>query len=92
MARKTTTTTERTRKAPVAASAGGAAKTTTALPVPHQQGGDFAVATSSTAFHSVSEAQIALRAYELFLARGATPGNEVADWLQAELELKHARA
>ena len=28
-----------------------------------------------------------MRAYELFLARGATPGNDMEDWLQAEREL-----
>ena len=31
--------------------------------------------------------QIALRAYELFLARGSEPGHEEADWLAAEAEL-----
>lgn len=31
---------------------------------------------------------IAKRAYELFLQRGSTPGNEVDDWLQAETELR----
>ena len=33
---------------------------------------------------------IALRAYELFLARGAQPGRDLDDWLQAELELLEA--
>ena len=28
------------------------------------------------------------RAYELYLKRGATPGDEVGDWLQAERELQ----
>jgi hypothetical protein len=36
----------------------------------------------------VTDQQIALRAYELFLARGGRPGNPVADWLQAERELR----
>jgi hypothetical protein len=31
--------------------------------------------------------QIRLRAYELYLSRGATHGNEVEDWLNAEREL-----
>jgi hypothetical protein len=30
---------------------------------------------------------IALRAYYIYLQRGDTPGNETADWLQAEREL-----
>jgi len=31
--------------------------------------------------------QIALRAYQLFLARGSEPGHESEDWLAAEAEL-----
>jgi Protein of unknown function (DUF2934) len=34
---------------------------------------------------------IRVRAYELFLARGATHGNDLADWLGAERELLGAR-
>ena len=34
---------------------------------------------------------IRLRAYELFLARGAAHGNDLADWLNAERELLGAR-
>ena len=34
---------------------------------------------------------IRVRAYELFLARGATHGNDLADWLNAERELLGAR-
>jgi hypothetical protein len=34
---------------------------------------------------------IRLRAYELFLARGATHGNDLGDWLNAERELRDAR-
>lgn len=33
---------------------------------------------------------IARRAYELFLARGAQPGRDLDDWLQAERELLDA--
>jgi hypothetical protein len=33
------------------------------------------------------EDEIRTRAYELFLARGAQPGREMEDWLQAEREL-----
>ena len=33
---------------------------------------------------------IALRAYELFLARGGQHGRELEDWLQAERELMDA--
>lgn len=31
--------------------------------------------------------EIAFRAYEIFLGRGATHGHDLDDWLQAELEL-----
>jgi len=31
--------------------------------------------------------EIALRAYQIFLERGCTPGNEKEDWLRAEQEL-----
>lgn len=34
-----------------------------------------------------TEAEIRVRAYELFVRRGSTPGHEVEDWLQAEAEL-----
>jgi hypothetical protein len=35
-----------------------------------------------------SKQEIELRAYEMYLARGASNGNELADWLAAEAELK----
>lgn len=35
-----------------------------------------------------TQKEIAQRAYELFLARGAGQGQEVDDWLQAEAELR----
>jgi len=36
---------------------------------------------------STSEQEIRNRAYEIYLQRGAQPGYEVEDWLQAEREL-----
>ena len=33
-------------------------------------------------------AEIAQRAYEIFIERGSAHGNDVGDWLQAECELK----
>ncbi len=38
----------------------------------------------------VTDAEIRQRAYEIYLARGAAPGFELDDWLQAEREL-HSR-
>jgi hypothetical protein len=37
---------------------------------------------------NVSEEEIRLRAYEIYVARGATPGCELDDWLEAERELE----
>jgi len=34
-----------------------------------------------------TEQEIAARAYEIFLSRGATDGSDLDDWLQAEREL-----
>ena len=33
--------------------------------------------------------QIEARAHEIYLNRGAEPGHEMDDWLQAEREIKH---
>ena len=30
---------------------------------------------------------IAIRAYQLYLERGGAPGNELEDWIQAEIQL-----
>lgn len=35
-------------------------------------------------------AEVAKRAYEIFLARGGKHGLDLEDWLTAERELKHA--
>jgi hypothetical protein len=37
-----------------------------------------------------SNTDIALRAFELYCARGCQPGHDVEDWLQAERELHEA--
>ena len=36
---------------------------------------------------AASEQEIRRRAYEIYLQRGAQPGHELEDWLQAEREL-----
>jgi Protein of unknown function (DUF2934) len=43
-------------------------------------------AVASNGYHPTYE-QIALRAYHIYLERGATPGNELEDWTRAEREL-----
>ena len=35
-----------------------------------------------------SQSEIEFLAYQIFLERGGEPGHDVADWLQAEEELK----
>jgi Protein of unknown function (DUF2934) len=37
--------------------------------------------------HSIREQEIRNRRYEIYLQRGAQPGYELEDWLQAEREL-----
>jgi len=37
---------------------------------------------------NLSEDDVRLRAYELYLQRGGAQGNDVGDWLQAERELR----
>lgn len=37
-----------------------------------------------------AEPDIAVRAYEIFLSRGASHGHDLDDWLQAERELTFA--
>ena len=37
-----------------------------------------------------TEQQIALRAHQIFLERGAAPGSDLDDWFQAERELTAA--
>ena len=39
---------------------------------------------------TITDADIARRAYDLYLARGCEPGHDVEDWLQAERELNGA--
>ena len=41
---------------------------------------------SSAEGHPTHE-EIEVRAYEIYIERGAAPGRDVDDWLQAELEL-----
>jgi hypothetical protein len=51
-------------------------------------GGSMAPAPDGSA--SVSVADIAQRAYDLYLARGCEPGHDVEDWLEVERDLRGA--
>ncbi len=41
----------------------------------------------SSIMNPPTQNEIAIRAHEIFLARGTAQGNDLEDWLQAELEL-----
>jgi hypothetical protein len=43
--------------------------------------------TASAPSLAPAKSEIAARAYEIFLSRGASDGHELDDWLQAEREL-----
>ena len=45
---------------------------------------------SSTA--DLDHDRVAVRAYELYVARGCGPGQDLDDWLSAERELNHVPA
>jgi hypothetical protein len=36
----------------------------------------------------ITESEIRMRAYQIYLERGDGPGSDVTDWLQAEAELQ----
>ena len=50
-------------------------------------GSKKATSTVSAANAAPTHEQIAVRAYELYLARGAEHGHDAEDWAQAESEL-----
>jgi hypothetical protein len=43
---------------------------------------------STTPGHAATREEIAVRSYEIYLARGGAPGSAEQDWLRAETELK----
>ncbi|MGE0161167.1 MAG: DUF2934 domain-containing protein [Dehalococcoidia bacterium] len=45
-------------------------------------------ASKSNGAHPSIDEQIRLRAYELYLQRGAQPNEDLRDWLQAEREVR----
>jgi hypothetical protein len=42
---------------------------------------------AASAYHAPSHEEIRRRAYEIYLERNGVGGNELDDWLQAEMEL-----
>jgi DUF2934 family protein len=49
--------------------------------------GALAVRKPRSAKRQPTHEEVALRAYEIYLERGSTPGNAFEDWTQAEREL-----
>ena len=58
---------------------------------PAHNGNGAAAAGTNGATTETSIETIRVRAYEFFLARGSTHGQDLADWLNAERELRGAR-
>ena len=50
---------------------------------------DDTTSDTSTPSSSLPHGDIAMRAYELYLADGAMPGRELDHWLRAESELRY---
>ena len=65
--------------------------TITSATRPRIRRGTAAAAGQDTESIEIAPSDIAQRAYELFLARGRTHGNDIEDWLAAENELTQAR-
>jgi hypothetical protein len=53
-------------------------------PIPTTQ---YAERRQSAITATITEDDVRLRAYEIYLRRGDNPGDEVTDWLEAEREL-----
>lgn len=56
--------------------------------MPKTNGNGSSARTKSKAAQKLSpQEKIALRAYEIYLERGGSPGNPLEDWVRAEREL-----
>lgn len=85
MAKTSTRTRKRRTNPPSVSEISGAVEVQTAerAGVAETNGGSVAANGSGPASQEIRR-----RAYELFLARGAVHGHDVADWLRAERELR----
>jgi hypothetical protein len=50
--------------------------------------GTMARAGSPLTLRTITHEQIAKRAYEIYASRGYAPGDQMADWLEAERQLR----
>jgi hypothetical protein len=90
-AAKKTTMANGTHPVAVAAVANGVPIAEPAVPAAEPTVSEAASAVSAGSISPTLE-QVRLRAYELYLERGGTPGGELYDWIRAERELSGARA
>ena len=78
----------RTTSAPKTAAASKSAKTSSeASSIASDATSELVTSATAEAKPAPTHEQIAMRAYELYLARGSQPGHEAEDWLTAEAEL-----
>lgn len=78
----------RTPRTPSSTARSAASASRSASPASRKRQVDvYLVATAQPPSHDA----IAQRAFELFMSRGGTAGNDVSDWLQAEAELQSLR-
>jgi hypothetical protein len=64
----------------------------TAAGVRRRTGRDQSPPASTGSSHEPVHAEIAQRAYEIYIRRGGAPGNPADDWFEAERELRRSRA
>jgi hypothetical protein len=72
----------------VAPAMGVEAVETPAELVAHIEEIEFTTAPDAVAAPEVTHEHIAVRAYHIYLSRGARPGDQFADWIAAERELR----
>jgi hypothetical protein len=69
----------------------GSSRKPTRRPSPEKPSANAEPAHVNGVTRGPTHEEIARRAYELYLARGAQPGNPDEDWAQAERELRLGR-
>lgn len=77
----------KTTKKPASTAKGGARKTRTQPPTSNGAVPAVSIATSQP----ITAADIAARAYEIYLSRGGHHGRDLEDWLEAEASLRNDR-
>lgn len=87
MAKKVTKRTETSKAAPRAKQSRAKAESSAEVPVAASASGTAPAKPEASTTASPTEEQIRARAYEIF-RKGVNPSDPVADWVQAERELR----